>query len=77
MSSIILVGPRCTGKTEKGEILAEIRHVPFVDADKVFEKRYSNTIKKFVEELGWKEFRRCETDTLFRIFQNYILKTLF
>lgn len=64
MTSIILVGPRCTGKTEKGELLASIRHVPFIDADRVFEAQHQTTIKSFVDRFGWSRFREYETATL-------------
>jgi len=71
MTSIVLIGPRCTGKTKTGERLAKIRHVPFVDADKAFEENYRQTIKDFVKELGWPAFREAETSTLGQITSAY------
>jgi shikimate kinase len=71
MTSIILVGPRCVGKTETGEALASIRHVPFVDADRVFERHDNTTIKDFVAKFGWSRFRQCETLGLSCIIGEY------
>ena len=74
MTSIVLVGPRCVGKTEKGKLLAALRNIPFVDADEAFEKEHGKSIAKFVKEngdQGWQEFRKYECRGLYALTDAY------
>ena len=65
ISNIILVGPRCVGKTSAGKGLSTMIGYEFVDADRAFEDIYGK-ISKFVEQEGWEKFRQCEA----RIIKN-------
>ena len=65
--SVILVGPRCSGKTLTGKELARISGVPFVDADEVFVELYHKSLSDFVAEYGWGRFRDGETKTIEKI----------
>ena len=63
MSSIVLIGPRCVGKTEIGRKLSAELGIPFVDADEQFTETYG-TIASFHARYGWSEFRKLETEVL-------------
>ena len=63
MASIVLIGPRCVGKTEVGKVLVEELGMPLVDADQRFTERYGN-ITNFVDTYGWPEFRKAESEIL-------------
>jgi len=69
-TSIILVGPRCCGKTSVGMDLSDMLKLPFVDADKEFVKEY-NDISSFVKEHGWPEFRKKESEIIEKICDEY------
>ncbi len=60
MRNIILIGPRASGKTETGKIIADDIGAIFIDADRMFEEVHGS-IKEFVERLSWEEFRAQET----------------
>jgi shikimate kinase len=70
MTSIVLVGPRCVGKSETGQILSGIWSLPFIDADRVFERTYG-PVKRFVRKNGWPKFRMRESKILSEIFTGY------
>ncbi len=75
MKSIVLVGPRCVGKTTVGDMLSDKLNLTFVDADKVFERNYGS-ISEFVKKNGWQEFRRMESRTLEGITNLYSGRTI-
>ncbi|MBF0480238.1 MAG: shikimate kinase [Desulfovibrionaceae bacterium] len=62
--NIFLVGPRASGKTSLGKILAGRLGRPFVDLDAVFAERAGQSIKELVEAEGWERFREIETEVL-------------
>jgi shikimate kinase len=62
--NIFLVGPRASGKTSLGRILAERLGRPFVDMDEAFAARTGRSIKDLVEAEGWERFREIETEVL-------------
>jgi len=68
--SIILVGPRCCGKTSVGMDLSDMLKLPFVDADNEFVKEYSD-ISSFVKKYGWPEFRKRESEIIEKICDEY------
>jgi shikimate kinase len=70
MKSIILIGPRCVGKTSVGKELADILNVEFVDGDDIFKARHGN-ITYFVEHNGWEKFREWESKIITNITQKY------
>lgn len=70
MNSIILIGPRCVGKTEVGKVLARELEIPIVDADERFTSAYG-TIRVFQARYGWPEFRKRESEVLEGICHRY------
>jgi len=73
--SLILVGPRCCGKTSVGQVVSEILKVPFVDADEWFENEFGD-VNSYVNEHGgvpggWKAFRKEETSIIESICEEY------
>jgi len=62
--NIFLVGPRASGKSTLGRMLAERLGRPFVDMDEVFAARSGSSIKDLVEAEGWERFREIETEVL-------------
>lgn len=58
--SVTLTGPRCSGKSEAGEKLADILGFSYIDLDREFKKSHG-PIDKFVEAKGWEEFRKHES----------------
>ena len=65
---VVLIGPRCCGKTSVGKELASRLKVPFVDADERF-KEIHGSVEDFVNthktrEEGWREFRKYEAQVL-------------
>lgn len=62
-NSVILIGPRGSGKTTTGKILSKIMNTPFVDADERFMIRYGE-IKDYVERYDWETFRQTETEII-------------
>ena len=70
MTSIVLVGPRGSGKTTVGKKLSLMLDFPFVDTDAEFIQQYG-AISDFVDKHCWKEFRRLETELITCICQKY------
>jgi len=70
MDSIILIGPRGSGKTSVGkEISLIMDDIKFIDADEEF-IRLHGPIKDIVDKKGWPEFRRLESALLINICKN-------
>ncbi len=63
MKSLVLIGPRGSGKTSVGKELSVILDFPFVDADVEFFQRHG-TITDLVNKYSWGEFRRLETELI-------------
>jgi len=72
---IVLVGPRCSGKTTIGKRLASSLQCPFADADELFVEGYG-AISEFVDKHGWEKFRRLETDLIVGVCAEYALKDI-
>ncbi|MFT4303484.1 MAG: shikimate kinase [Candidatus Woesearchaeota archaeon] len=69
LEPLILVGPRCTGKTTKGITLASWLGCKFKDGDvetvEAIEECYNIfSIDDFVKSKGWQEFRKIESDAI-------------
>ncbi|KAM0753959.1 SKI-domain-containing protein [Meredithblackwellia eburnea MCA 4105] len=63
-ASILLIGMRGVGKTTLGLMLATYLNRPFIDADRVFERIFSTTIKDVIPKHGWEYFRNGESAIL-------------
>ncbi len=61
---IYLIGPRASGKTTLGKLLAERLSRPFVDLDDVFRETRGESIAALVEREGWEKFREVESEIL-------------
>jgi shikimate kinase len=59
-SNIFLVGPRGSGKTTLGRLLAERLNRPFLDTDELILAKSGRPIADIVNEQGWEEFRNME-----------------
>ncbi|MDX5629795.1 MULTISPECIES: shikimate kinase AroL [unclassified Brenneria] len=60
INTIILVGPRASGKTTVGKMLAARLKLNFIDTDEVVQKKTNKTIAQIVDEQGWDNFRTIE-----------------
>ncbi len=69
-SNVFLVGLRGSGKTTLGERVAKALDVPFVDTDRLVEKKAGKNIREIVEEEGWEGFRKRESAVLEGICSN-------
>ena len=71
MTSIILIGPRCTGKTAIGRELSEILNIPLIDGDEEFIKQYG-PIDEFIKKNkgDWKSFRYHESKIIEYVCKN-------
>ena len=58
--NIYLIGPRASGKTTLGKMLAERLGRPFIDLDAVFVEKHGETIADLVGREGWDAFRLAE-----------------
>lgn len=61
---IILIGYRCTGKTEVGKKISERLGISFYDTDEIIQSHTGKTIREIVEEEGWDAFRAEERATI-------------
>jgi shikimate kinase len=55
--NIILIGYRCSGKTEVGKILARRLGMEFCDTDAYVERSAGKAVERVVAEEGWDHFR--------------------
>ncbi len=69
--SIILIGPRCVGKTYTGEYLAKLLKFKFIDSDYLLERKNKTTISQIVSNKGWRYFRELEQKNIKYIINNY------
>ena len=58
--NIVLIGYRCSGKTEVGTILAGELGMDFVDSDLLIEEDAGCHIDNMISEKGWDYFRQIE-----------------
>jgi shikimate kinase len=58
--NIVLIGYRCSGKTEVGKILARELGMEFVDTDLLIEEDIGCSIESIISEKGWDHFRKIE-----------------
>lgn len=58
--NIVLIGYRCSGKTEVGKILASELGRDFLDTDSLIEKNMGCSIESIVSSRGWDHFREIE-----------------
>ena len=70
MKSVVLIGPRCTGKTTVGRELAELLSVPFVDCDYLFVQKHGSVIG-FINEKGWEKFREYESQIIYDVVSRF------
>ncbi len=63
-ANIYLIGPRASGKTSLGKLLAERLGRPFVDLDAAFVAARGEAIAELVTREGWDAFRRAEAEIL-------------
>jgi len=74
--SIVLVGPRGSGKTVIGKKLSETLNVDFLDADDLFIKVFGE-IYDFTETKGWEKFRRYESRIIEKVCSSYKKQIVF
>ena len=67
MRNIVLIGYRCTGKTEVGRIVARDLGYNFIDTDVLVEKEAGATITQIVSRHGWTKFRELEKKAIARV----------
>jgi shikimate kinase len=65
--NVFLVGPRASGKTSLGRMLAGRLGRPFTDADEAVVGALGASIADFVAASGWRRFRDKETAVLRRL----------
>jgi shikimate kinase len=58
--NIVLIGYRCSGKTEVGKILASELGRDFLDTDSLIEKNMGCSIESIASSGGWDHFREIE-----------------
>ncbi|MEC5319607.1 shikimate kinase AroL [Brenneria populi subsp. brevivirga] len=58
---IILVGPRASGKTTVGKMLAAHLKLNFIDTDEIVQTKTGKAIAQIVDEQGWDSFRTIES----------------
>jgi shikimate kinase len=62
--NIVLIGYRCSGKTNSGKIVAEKMGRGFMDADSMIEERVGCTIEEIANMEGWERFRGLEKELI-------------
>lgn len=64
MSHIYLIGPRASGKSTIGALLAYHLGYDFADLDQCLKDRHQKTVAQIVAECGWSGFRQMESEIL-------------
>lgn len=67
MTHIFLIGPRASGKTTLGKMLAYTLNLPFLDTDEKVERESGQPIAEIVKQGGWDRFRALETKVLRKV----------
>jgi shikimate kinase len=62
--NIVLIGPRCSGKTSVGRLLAGRTGMLFRDTDALVEAMAGTTIDRLVASRGWEMFRALEKQAI-------------
>ena len=62
--NIVLIGYRCSGKTEVGKILAEKLEKDFLDTDELLEGNAGCSIETIISKDGWDHFREIEKNMI-------------
>jgi len=65
--NIVLIGYRCSGKTEVGKILARELGRDFLDTDGLIETETGSSIQGFVFKEGWDHFREMEKSVIEKV----------
>lgn len=66
---LYLIGPRGSGKSSVGRLLAQALKAPFHDVDEAIRREQGRSIELIVQEHGWPAFRRLENEALARLAQ--------
>ena len=69
--SIFLIGMRGSGKTYIGELAAQALSILLLDADVEFARVQQQSLRDFVLERGWAEFRKAETAHLLELMKTH------
>lgn len=64
MPHVFLTGPRASGKSTLGTLLAERLQLSCIDMDLLIQQRIGTSIAAFVHDKGWEAFRTVESDVL-------------
>ena len=64
---LYLIGPRGSGKSHVGSLLARLLAVPCYDLDKIVQREEKRSIAQIVLEDGWTSFREMESNALARL----------
>ncbi|RLG13231.1 MAG: shikimate kinase [Candidatus Nanohalarchaeota archaeon] len=67
MKNIVLIGYRCTGKTEVGRHVARALSLQFIDTDEWVEKDMDMSVLQIVSKYGWSKFRDVERKIVARV----------
>ncbi len=70
ITSVFLIGYRCTGKSTVGKILAHRLKWRFADTDKMIINEQGRTIDAIVKQQGWVVFRSMEADMIKLVCDN-------
>lgn len=64
MKNIVLIGFMGAGKSAVGKLLSEKNKIPFIDTDKLIEKKESKSINDMFKEQGEPYFRKIEKEVI-------------
>ncbi|TKI06486.1 shikimate kinase AroL [Martelella alba] len=67
INTLILVGPRASGKTTVGKRLAARLRLEFIDTDDWVQEKTCKTIAQIVNDDGWNTFRTIESQVLHEV----------
>ncbi len=70
LMNIVLIGYRCSGKTEVGKILARELGMDFFDTDVLIEENSRSSIETIISGKGWDYFRKIEKKTIREVSRN-------
>ena len=70
MNQVVLVGPRCCGKTSVGKEVATVLGREFLDGDILFQAKHG-VISDYVARHKWEGFRKAECELIEQICHQY------
>jgi len=75
--NIVLIGYRCSGKTEVGKILARELEKDFLDTDELIEDNAGCSVEAIISRDGWNHFREIEKSLIEKVSRrnNLIIAT--